>query len=74
VRTIVLGVGVIVITTAHFLVRDGHEVTVVERQTLGMSNPWAPLGGPKLILIHTWPPARAVPASIEGSAGHERLV
>ncbi len=36
-RVAVLGAGVIGTTTAYFLARDGHEVTVVDRQTLPAS-------------------------------------
>jgi D-amino-acid dehydrogenase len=65
VRTIVLGAGVIGVTSAYFLARSGHAVTVVDRQraagletsfangglvTPGMSDPWAAPGVPKLIL------------------------
>ena len=64
-RTIVLGAGVIGVTSAYFLARSGHAVTVVDRQpaagletsfangglvTPGMSDPWAAPGVPKLIL------------------------
>jgi D-amino-acid dehydrogenase len=61
VKTIVLGSGVIGVTTAYYLVRAGHEVTVVDRQaepaqetsfanagevSPGYSSPWAGPGVP----------------------------
>lgn len=64
-RTVVLGAGVIGVTTAFFLARAGSAVTVVDRQpgaaletsfangglvTPSMSDPWAAPGAPKLIL------------------------
>ena len=68
-KTIVLGAGVIGVTTAYFLARSGHDVTVVDRQpaagretsfangglvTPGMCDPWAAPGIPGLILKHLW--------------------
>ena len=65
--TVVLGAGVIGVTTAYYLARDGHKVVVIERQpaagletsfangglvTPGMSDPWAAPGIPMLILKH----------------------
>jgi D-amino-acid dehydrogenase len=67
VTTVVLGAGVIGVTTAYFLARSGHDVTVIDRQpaagletsfangglvTPGMSDPWAAPGIPGLILKH----------------------
>jgi D-amino-acid dehydrogenase len=67
VTTVVLGAGVIGVTTAYYLARDGHKVVVVERQpaagletsfangaliTPGMSDPWAAPGTPAMILTH----------------------
>jgi len=67
VTTVVLGAGVIGVTTAYYLARDGEKVVVVERQpaaaletsfangglvTPGMSDPWAAPGIPLLILRH----------------------
>jgi len=63
--TVVLGAGVVGVTTAYQLARDGHAVVLVDRQdgaaletsfanggliTPGMSDPWAAPGIPKLIL------------------------
>ena len=63
--TVVLGAGVVGVTTAYELARDGEDVVVVDRQpgaaletsfangglvTPGMSDPWAAPGIPKLIL------------------------
>ncbi len=65
--TVVLGAGVIGVTTAYFLARGGHDVTVLDRQpaagletsfangalvTPSMSDPWAAPGIPSLILKH----------------------
>jgi D-amino-acid dehydrogenase len=65
VRIVVLGAGVIGATTAYYLARDGHEVTVVERQTAtgletsfangglvtpSMADPWAAPGVPRMLL------------------------
>lgn len=65
--TVVLGAGVIGVTTAYFLARSGHDVVVIDRQpgagletsfangalvTPGMSDPWAAPGIPGLILRH----------------------
>ncbi len=62
---VVLGAGVIGVTTAWYLAQDGHEVVVVDRQpeagletsfangalvTPSMSDPWAAPGAPGLIL------------------------
>jgi D-amino-acid dehydrogenase len=67
VTTVVLGAGVIGVTTAYFLARGGEKVTVIDRQsaagletsfangalvTPGMSDPWAAPGIPGLILKH----------------------
>jgi D-amino-acid dehydrogenase len=67
VTTVVLGAGVIGVTTAYFLACSGHDVTVIDRQpaagletsfangalvTPGMSDPWAAPGIPGLILRH----------------------
>jgi D-amino-acid dehydrogenase len=67
VTTVVLGAGVIGVTTAYFLARGGEKATVVDRQpgagletsfangalvTPGMSDPWAAPGIPGLILKH----------------------
>jgi D-amino-acid dehydrogenase len=63
--TVVLGAGIVGVTTAWELARDGHEVVLVDRQpgaaletsfangglvTPGMSDPWAAPGIPSLIL------------------------
>lgn len=63
--TVVLGAGVIGVTTAYCLARDGHEVIVVDRQpaagletsfangglvTPSMSDPWAAPGTPTMVL------------------------
>src|SRR5262245_13885175 len=65
VRIVILGAGVIGATTAYYLARDGHEVTVVERQseagtetsfangglvTPSMADPWAAPGVPAMLL------------------------
>src|SRR5262245_38754920 len=65
VRIVILGAGVIGATTAYYLARDGHEVTVVERQseagretsfangglvTPSMADPWAAPGVPTMLL------------------------
>jgi D-amino-acid dehydrogenase len=67
VTTVIFGAGVIGVTTAYFLARSGHEVTVIDRQpaagletsfangglvTPGMCDPWAAPGIPSLILKH----------------------
>jgi D-amino-acid dehydrogenase len=63
--TVVLGAGVVGVTTAYQLARDGHQVVLVDRQngaaletsfangglvTPGMSDPWAAPGIPGMIL------------------------
>lgn len=63
--TIVLGAGVIGVTTAYYLARDGHKVVVIDRQsaagletsfangglvTPSMSDPWAAPGVPAMIV------------------------
>ena len=63
-RVIVLGGGVVGVTSAWYLARDGHEVTVVDRQpgpaletsfanggqiSVSYAEPWANPGG-----IHIW--------------------
>ena len=68
-RTIVLGAGVIGITTAYYLAKDGHEVVVVERQAEaaaetsyanagliapGHSFTWNSPRAPKLLLQSLW--------------------
>lgn len=65
--TVVLGAGVIGVTTAYYLARAGEEVTVIDRQpaaaletsfangglvTPGMSDPWAAPGVPRMMLTH----------------------
>ena len=60
-RVIVLGSGVVGVATAYYLTRDGHEVTVLDRQAAagmetsfanagqvspGASTPWAGPGHP----------------------------
>jgi D-amino-acid dehydrogenase len=65
VRVLVLGAGVVGITCAHYLFRDGHEVTVVDRQPgaaletsfgnaggicPGFAGPWAAPGMPLKVL------------------------
>ncbi|MGH6892763.1 MAG: FAD-dependent oxidoreductase, partial [Dongiaceae bacterium] len=67
VTTVILGAGIVGVTTAYFLARRGDEVTVVDRQpaagletsfangalvTVSMSDPWAAPGIPALILKH----------------------
>ncbi len=63
--TVILGAGIVGVTTAYFLARRGDEVTVIDRQpaagletsfangalvTVSMSDPWAAPGIPGLIL------------------------
>jgi D-amino-acid dehydrogenase len=65
VRIVILGAGIVGATTAYYLARDGHEVTVVERQseagtetsfangglvTPSMADPWAAPGVPAMLL------------------------
>ncbi len=64
-RIVILGAGVVGATTAYYLARDGHEVTVVDRRdaagletsfangglvTPSMADPWAAPGVPTLML------------------------
>ncbi len=64
-RIVILGAGVIGATTAYYLARDGHEVTVVDRRdaagletsfangglvTPSMADPWAAPGVPAMLL------------------------
>lgn len=44
-RILVLGAGLAGVTAAHFLARDGHEVTVVDRQDQAASRPASPMRG-----------------------------
>lgn len=68
-RTIVMGGGVVGVTTAYYLARDGHEVTVIERQPeLAMETSfqnagllavahafaWASPRAPKILLRSLW--------------------
>jgi D-amino-acid dehydrogenase len=65
VRIVILGAGVIGATTAYYLAREGHEVTVIERRaeagletsfangglvTPSMADPWAAPGVPMMLL------------------------
>ena len=64
-RIVIIGAGIIGATTAYYLSREGHEVTVVERQpepgmetsfangglvTPSMADPWAAPGVPMMLL------------------------
>ena len=49
-RVLVLGAGVIGMSSAWYLAQDGHEVTVVDRQAgPGLETSYANAGQPKLI-------------------------